>query len=142
MLKKNLQLQNSILFYNGKELFTGKFYINNHIQETTITFKEGKLNGLWDDLVYEPLGTRFKGYYKDGRKDGEWILSSGEFIWQKINFKNGKLTGLYKMWYSNGQLEYKQNYLNGELIDQKCWDKEGNEIKCKKHDPSYLGIEN
>lgn len=47
------------------------------------------------------------------------------------NYKDGKKDGLYKSWYQNGQLELERNYKDGDLISQKCYDEDGNEIKCK-----------
>jgi hypothetical protein len=31
----------------------------------------------------------------------------------------------------NGSLWYERNYKDGELISEKCWDEDGNNIECK-----------
>ena len=36
-----------------------------------------------------------------------------------------------KFYHENGQLNYQGNYVNGELLDSKCWDIDGNEIECE-----------
>ena len=46
------------------------------------------------------------------------------------HYKDGKKEGLWKKWYKNGQLQYEKNYKDGEIIFEKCWDEEGNEIEC------------
>ena len=79
-------------------------------------------------------------YFKNGKKENE------------IDYKNGKVNGLARMWYENGCLRmeatYKDNkcngvriayhkngqifcraeYSEGKLLRKKNWDEEGNEI--------------
>jgi antitoxin component YwqK of YwqJK toxin-antitoxin module len=79
-------------------------------------------------------------YYDNGNKESN------------INYKNGKVNGLVRMWYKNGKLhveaQYKNNkthgtrisyhengqvfcraeYNNGELLQKRNWDEKGNEI--------------
>ena len=46
-------------------------------------------------------------------------------------YKDGKKDGLWKKWHKNGQLQYEKNYKDGEIIFEKCWDEDGNEIECE-----------
>ena len=53
---------------------------------------------------------------------------------REANYKDGKYDGVYKRWYDNGQLDLEYNYKDGkkdgDIISEKCWDEEGNEIDC------------
>ena len=59
-----------------------------------------------------------KGYYENGQ------------LRYETNYKDGIVDGLGKGWYENGQLKSEWSYKDGELISEKCWDEEGNEIDC------------
>ena len=39
---------------------------------------------------------------------------------------NGKLDGLSRGWYVNGQLQWESNFSNGKLVWIKEWDEDGN----------------
>ena len=39
---------------------------------------------------------------------------------------NGKLDGLSRGWYANGQLQWESHFRNGRLIRVKEWDEDGN----------------
>jgi antitoxin component YwqK of YwqJK toxin-antitoxin module len=70
--------------------------------------------------------------YKDGEDDGlhrSWY-ENGQLEMEE-NYKDGALDGLWKLYYKNGQLQLEQNWKDGIFINSKCWDKEGNEIKCE-----------
>ena len=57
-----------------------------------------------------------KGSYKNGKKEGEWVIywgSNGRLA-SKENYKNGKREGVWTEYHSEGQLHLKGNYKNGE----------------------------
>ncbi|MDD9888608.1 MAG: hypothetical protein OXU46_08345 [Candidatus Marinimicrobia bacterium] len=56
--------------------------------------------------------------YENGKKKSEG------------NFKDDKEDGLWAGWHENGQKSYEVTYKDGELISEKCWDKDGNERDC------------
>ena len=78
-------------------------------QETST--KEGKINEL--DFMYftngKPLSKTYQ-YYEGNYKD-------------KTNFKFHKIETLY---YTNGQKLSERHSINGNIIDEKCWDSKGN----------------
>jgi len=53
----------------------------------------------------------------------------GKVIWLD-NYKDGKLEGLCRTWHENGQLKWEDNYKDGNRISAKCFDEDGNLIKC------------
>jgi antitoxin component YwqK of YwqJK toxin-antitoxin module len=65
-----------------------------------------------------------EGNYKDGKLDGLWksYWSNGE-LYYSCYFKDGKLDGLFESFYDNGQLEYKECYKNGEKVDMSYCEK-------------------
>jgi len=67
------------------------YYVETKIIEYRKTYKNGKLNGL----------------YEQWRDDDTPVI--------KCYYKNGKLNGLYKSWWSNGQLSVTKIYENGKL---------------------------
>ena len=73
------------------------------------------------------------GLYKDGKPTGlhkRWYKKGT--IQTEVNLKDGKLDGLCRKWYQwNGQLKEERNYKDGEVVSQKCWDENGNQIDCK-----------
>ena len=62
----------------------------------------------------------------DRRYAREW---SG--LREESNYKDGKLDGLHKSWYENGQLMNEHIYKDGNCVNAKCWDEDGNEIICR-----------
>jgi len=61
------------------------------------------------DVFKNYLGgkTEYEGSYKNGTPDGKWTE-----------------------WHENGQKSEERTYKNGEVITDKCWDEDGNEIDC------------
>ena len=58
----------------------------------------------------------------------DWNNGDGKI---ERHYKNGKNDGIWKKWYKNDQLQYEKNYKDGEIIFEKCWDEDGNEIECE-----------
>ena len=56
-------------------------------------------------------------YNDKGEKHGSWESNhiNGN-LWYKENYINGKKHGLYEIYYYNGNLDYKVNYVNKFLI--------------------------
>ena len=56
-----------------------------------------------------------RGNYKDGKLDGLWedFNENGQLMIRE-NYKNGELNGLYELFYENGQLEDRGNFKDGE----------------------------
>ena len=48
----------------------------------------------------------------------------------EYNYKEGLADGLCRQWYVNGQLSIELNYKAGEILSQKCWDKDGKAKPC------------
>ena len=72
--------------------------------------------------------------YKDGYRDGlqkKWWWHYNGQLRSEHNYKDGKQDGLQKEWRENGQLRSEHNYKDGDLISEKCWDEDDNQIKCK-----------
>jgi antitoxin component YwqK of YwqJK toxin-antitoxin module len=42
-------------------------------------------------------------------------------IWYKDNYINGKEHGEHIRYYNDGQIHYKENYINGDQVDQEEW---------------------
>ena len=59
-----------------------------------------------------------KKYYENGK------LST------KGHCKDDKLEGPLKIYYENGKLKAEAIFKNGELVSEKCWDIDSNEIEC------------
>ena len=90
----------------------------------------------------EPYSGTVFSSYENGNKESEWMLKDGRLdglytLWYKSGrkwlqntYKDGKLDGLSIYWDRKEQLDTKRTYKDGELISQKCWDEDGNECEC------------
>ncbi len=69
--------------------------------------------------LYRDGSKRMEGFFKDGKRDGEWLswYSDGT-IWSKGYFKEGKRTGKSWVYHPNGKLYMKGMYENGEKTGQ------------------------
>ena len=93
------------------------------------------------DMNEPDSGTVFS-LYENGNIESEWILKDGRLdglytLWYKSGrkwlqntYKDGKLDGLSIYWDRKEQLDTKRTYKDGELISQKCWDEDENECEC------------
>ena len=94
------------------------------------TYKDGEEDGLLT-IWYEDGQKRSEVTYKDGKIDG--LLTCWYEDGQKrleATYKDGKLNGKWISWYENGQKKQEATYKYWELISEKCWDEDGNEIDC------------
>lgn len=128
----NISLKNGLihgLWIVRREPFSGnkgQYFLDN--------YKNGKLDGVsktWNDY-FGKENILSEENYKNGELDGVSKVWNDydDLIYEK-HYKNGELDGVSSMWDSNGQLRHKSNYNNSDIIFQKCWDKDGNEIKCE-----------
>ena len=69
--------------------------------------------------------------YKNGKLNGlcrSWY-KNGQLS-KEMNYKDDMVDGLNKWWHENGLLQRMENYKNCRLVSVKCWDEHGNQIKC------------
>ncbi len=116
---------------------------NNNIIKI-VNFKNNKKNGEykeWEKFVgsyshgkhtnINSIGKVIltKCFYVDDKKEGEYTeWFDDEKIMTRCYYKNDKLEGEYKEWFDNGKLEIHSVYKDGELLEKKEWDEEGNLI--------------
>ena len=116
---------------NNKQDGVWKLYYANGQVKQEENWKDGYYQGLWKYFNQNGQITR-EVNYKDGEDDGlhrSWY-ENGQLEMEE-NYKDGELEGIWKLYYENGQLQIEQNWKDGIFINSKCWDKEGNKIKCE-----------
>ena len=155
--KYNNDLINGTVYENDKNgtFICSKEYVNGRLTDVYFYDNEDNSNNLHiDSTNYYEYGNELKterGEIFEGR-----LFSSGEALTTYFYefYKAGKRNGKSKGWYPNGQLQYEgyyvdnlpdgtwidnfengqrkyeSTYQNGKLIDKKCWDADGNIIKC------------
>ena len=97
------------LYYFDSKLYTGIFF------------------DVWGDGEL-----RKEGHIKDGKLDGVVkVFSQNGQLRYEGNWKDGKMNGFSKQYHSNGQLKEEVNFKDGELISQKCFTENGQEIDCE-----------
>jgi antitoxin component YwqK of YwqJK toxin-antitoxin module len=73
---------------------------------------------------------KYKGNFKDGKRDGEWIYyyDDGK-VWSEGGFLNDKRHGVTKVYFPNGQLRYRGGYDKGKKTGiWKFYNENGQEI--------------
>jgi len=145
---KNGQKKSEENFKDGKK--DGKWsscYYENGQKHEEWTYKKGVLDGLYV-IWYKNGQKQYQVEYIDGKEidsfdtwneDGEIMVKNGTGlnIWfhengqksVKTTFINGKKDGPSTQWYENGQKKYEGTYKDGNQINTKCWDEEGNECE-------------
>ena len=94
----------------GVGLITYQYYengqINSEIYKTIDIILHGKYT-LW----YENGQIKFKGNFKDGKRDGKftWWYENGQ-INSEQNYKDGKWDGKFTEWYENGKKKSEHNW--------------------------------
>jgi len=152
----NLIDRGGLLYAPNKEKpFSGSVFdlYDNGQKKLNGRYRNGIKNGKWK-WWNEDGGLDSTGSYKKGLMHGKWTswykngIKSTEQTW-----KNGVEEGLFTRWYENGlqasEKTYKGGYLisqsingnrwsffssDGKLIDEKCWDEDGNECECSEWD--------
>ena len=133
----------STLFFYQDKLFTGVGLISDSYQYTLITFKKGRLHGLWLDIMHGNAGYMNKGQFKNGLKHGEWIDGSANtlrettIIYKTEVYNKGILDGPQRYYgYNNGRYtnegyqEFK--FKNGELVSASVFHNLDHTIKTSK----------
>ena len=103
---ENGQIQSSASFKDGIPDGGGITWYENGQMEEEANYKDGEVNGLQ------------RQWYENGQLESE------------VNFKDGKRVGLLRMWHKGGKIVFERNYKDGEIISEKCYDMDGNEIEC------------
>jgi antitoxin component YwqK of YwqJK toxin-antitoxin module len=96
------------------------------------SYKEGKLDGKSTSWYIGGEKKMLEGNWVNGKRNGkqsEWFLNGR--LWKEENYKNGIKDGLHKTWYNTGVLSKEYFYSNEEILYSKCWDENGNLIKCE-----------
>lgn len=117
-------------YVNGKlNGLKKKWHINGQL-EFERNYKEGSLDGLYREW-YENGKLQTERNYKADKLDGLDIRwNSDGRILKKNNYKEGIKDGLQQVWFANGQLYMECLINDGSIINKKCWDQDGNLIKC------------
>jgi antitoxin component YwqK of YwqJK toxin-antitoxin module len=125
----NGQLKWYFTYLNGFPDGIQKEYYENGQLESEGQYKDRYITGIWKGY-YENGQLKYEGNYTDGEKDGMWkrFYENGQLL-SKRHYKDGKKNGLYETYYK-GKLIESGKYKIGELIYQKCWDRNKKEIKC------------
>ena len=117
-------------FKNGiSEGLFMKWYENGLISEKGF-YKNNQVEGLYESF-YKSGYKKAKAYFKNGKIDGLWEgwYKNGNSSW-KAEMKEGEKNGLYKKWNENGNLKSESIYKDNVLVSKKCYDLDGNQIKC------------
>ena len=116
-------------WYESGELKSISNYNNKNQRYVGKSFsKNGQLSYLANYYGYDINGPFREAHEVDGIS--KWWYDDGQLKWI-YNYKKGKIDGEVKRWYNNGQLECIKEYKNDILILAKCWDQNGNIVKCK-----------
>ena len=91
-----------------------------------------KENGIWK-VYYDNGQLEKEGNVIDGKEDGTWkyFYKTSE-LQSEGNYNNGKRNGVWFGFHENGTKRRKSYFNMGEVKEETCWDKEGNEIKCEE----------
>jgi antitoxin component YwqK of YwqJK toxin-antitoxin module len=123
------------------------FYENGKLKSITHEhFTKNIGNEKEFEYIYDENGfTIHKEFYENGQLKSEYesgstvnsffIGTHNEYfdngmIKERCYFKNGQFDGKYFCWYSNGKLKYDGSWSQGKVMIEKCWDENGNPIKC------------
>ncbi len=93
----------------------------------SIVDEQGKRNGLSEEFDEYNVRTT-SNTYRRGILHGVHRVygADGQRVLIEYNYKNGELSGLYQTWYSNGQVQFRSRYLQGqEHGKQKYYTRDG-----------------
>lgn len=133
---KNTSINFKKIIFIFSLLAIQSFCYNQEIELNTLTLDSNGLymynDSLFDGLVYtkNTEGTIImKGTIESGMKHGVWtyFYSTGEKKMQ-ITYDKNKKNGKTYYWYKTGQLSKEITHNNDQIIEQKSWDVNGNEI--------------
>ena len=87
------------------------------------------IKGIGSDVAAKAIidVCKIEKHYKDGKKDGKWILwhANGQIGLDSQkkgegNYKDGKLDGKWIWWHANGQILSEKHYKDGKCISGDC----------------------
>ena len=108
------------------------------VNETSLIEK----NAVYYTKDKQPYSGQVSSFYENGSIKSEWTLKNGRLdglynLWYKSgkkwfqkNYKDGELDGLSIFWDREEFLDTEKTYRDGELILQRCFDVDGNECEC------------
>lgn len=115
----------------------------------------GHKNGInYVKSTMEPVNGIVYGEYENGQLMLESHFKNGKYhgfarTWHEngelhteSSWENEKEDGLFSLWYENGQKEMEENYVDGKLMSQKFWDKNGVERRVLGNELTRLYTEN
>ena len=104
-------------FNHGSETGVFKFYKQGFYNHPAAIMNFGDGKDSVDVVYYTQQGKPIsKGKIVDKKREGEWVYyhQKSDSVMMTEIYKNDKLNGLQKTYFTNGQLAEKTNYLNGE----------------------------
>jgi antitoxin component YwqK of YwqJK toxin-antitoxin module len=127
---ENGQLNNEEKYKQGKLNGTQRSWYENGQLKYEKNYTNEKLDGLHSEW-YENGLLNYEENYKDGKLDGLYRYwdSEGQILYSYY-YIGGNKEGLQKEWFSNGQLHKEYTIYKGDIINEKCWDPDGNLMQC------------
>jgi len=131
---ENGKLKSESNFVKGKKEGLCKEWWKTGNLWTEGMYKNDKANGLMKWHNQEGILVA-EGNMTDNKRDGRWKICDFQIISNCIeaNFKNEKKVGIWKILHDNGELSKEQNWNDGKMISEKCWDESGNKIECNSN---------
>lgn len=79
------------------------------------TYKRNQKIGRWTQVVEDSVGYFIESgsYNNKGEKTGFWVVSKNGHSFQKMNYENGLLNGVFMQFYPGGGVKYRCNFENG-----------------------------
>ena len=93
-------------FEHGKEVGVFKYFSASNSDNPIIIKKYHTNDDLADVQFFTPKGTiESKGMMRGKKREGKWLFyhGDGKTVMSEENYKNGKLDGPYRTFYSNGE---------------------------------------
>lgn len=112
---------------NGKLKSTTDFIQGVHKVRTTIYHENGHKasEGVFIDQIKDGIWNYYSNddklikteAYANGKRSGEWKTYSRETggLLEEKNYLDDKLSGIYRTYYTNGEVSLEENYINGKL---------------------------
>lgn len=154
-LYSNGKIQAEGQFSDNRRSGVWKFYNSSEKVEQTGSYNNGRPDGLWK--WYYEKGTLLReeeyfqgqrdgtyteysatdeiiaqGQYSDGEKNGEWKFKSGDYS-EEGKYIIGLKDGIWKSFYSNGNLRFKGNFQQGNPDGKQSFYYENGKIKEEQY---------
>ncbi|TCI85257.1 toxin-antitoxin system YwqK family antitoxin [Tenacibaculum sp. M341] len=122
--------KNKSIIHSSKEI--KKEWWDNGQLATEGTYANGKANGhmKW---YHENEYLAGEGFMLNDKRDGVWKVYNAEngIMSAEGSFNLDMKHGKWELYYENGALRKKQNWELNTLIDENCWDENGNTKDCE-----------